>query len=83
MKELIEAENEITEQTNEFDKVIKETNNEIISKRKELNKLNEKNNKYKEYLKKIIMENPQSPCYIIYIYINLFSYYYSFKNKIK
>ena len=60
MKELIEAENEITEQTNEFDKVIKETNNEIISKRKELNKLNEKNNKYKEYLKKIIMENPQS-----------------------
>jgi hypothetical protein len=25
-----------------------------------LNKLNEKNNKYKEYLKKIIMENPQS-----------------------
>ena len=60
MKELIEAENEITEHTNEFDKVIKETNNEIISKRKELNKLNEKNNKYKEYLKKIIMENPQS-----------------------
>ena len=60
MKELIDTENEINEHIDKFDKVIKETYNEINSKKKELNKLIEKNNKYKEYLKKIMEENPQS-----------------------
>ena len=57
MKDMIKMENDINNKIKIYDDNIKEAKDQIHLKKNELVKLEEKNNKYKEYLKKITEEN--------------------------
>ena len=59
IKEMIKTENDLNIKLKDCDSNIKEAKEQIHLKKTELTKLEEKNNKYKEYLKKIMEENQE------------------------
>ena len=59
IKEMIKTENDLNIKLKDCDSNIKEAKEQIHLKKTELTKLEEKNNKYKEYFKKIMEENQE------------------------
>ena len=59
IKEMIKTENDLNIKLKDCDSNIKEAKEQIHLKKTELTKLEEKNNKYKEYYKKIMEENQE------------------------